>query len=610
MNDLLERSDPARDAVADASRIRAKVDERIGIAVPARKAATWVARPWLIAAASFAAVILVALPLLLRVDSSIYEPTLEGIAEMPGIESVTPLASGGLQTMAVDDGTIWVVTALQNQLQKVRMATGEVSATYPTDAHVEGVVVGGGYVWLMSYENGGELLRFDAEAEEIDATVPIGGMPGWASWFGEALWLSNDQGELLQISADGEVMSTRPGELKGGEGLGYLWVNDPETDLISSLSQDGTLGEIVIPTETGLDTMSGARVRQVAEAAGKLYLMDGDYPWGTNLSVFDPDTGELESFGGLTFGLLDLIESNGYLWVSSHTDHLLIRVDPASGDVVRYPMPGKAGGLEVADGSLWVLLNHPGALVRVNPDELIQSAEITADDWNRFPHRLLCTGTSVDGGPTVLLEPYEWLDYGSWSVIQARLSNEGYQVCANGYVEGEATPQQRAMDLEEALTEAGISGPFVLVATGDGVHATRLFADGRDDVAGVVLVDPSPTGFQQVIDESLPNAGAPPWADLDANTSTSLDDFGDAPLTVIGQDPKAVFLSDGFVSTNGEETAQVLNDAWQDGLAFYSGLSTDSRSMMAEDTGMHMVIWDLPDLVVGEVLGVIQAGAN
>ena len=103
---------------------------------------------------------------------------------------------------------------------------------------------------------------------------------------------------------------------------------------------------------------------------------------------------------------------------------------------------------------------------------LIESAPIVADDWDRFPHRLLCTGNEQAGGPTVILEPFDWIDYGSWSVVQAQLSNQGYRVCANGYVEGESTPAQRAADLSEALTEAGISGPFVLVANGDGVHAS------------------------------------------------------------------------------------------------------------------------------------------
>jgi pimeloyl-ACP methyl ester carboxylesterase len=609
MTDLIERADPARGVEADAERIRAKIDQRIGISGTTQEPARRIARPWLIGVASFAVVIALAIPFLLPQQPSVFEPKLAGFAEVPGIESVTPLASGGLQAMAVDGDTLWVVTTLQNQLQEVDAASGEIRATYPTNARVEGVVVGGGYVWLMSTENDGEVLRFDPEAGAVDATVPIGSLPGWARWFGESLWLSNEENQLLQISPEGQIVSTRPGELKGGEGLGYLWVNDPETNLISSLSEDGTLGELVIPTEPGLQTMSGAGVRQVAEAAGKLYLMDGDYPWGTNLSVFDPGSGELETFTGLTFGLMDLTEFDGYLWVTSHTDFQLIRVDPASGETVRYPLPGKVAGLGVADDSLWATLYHPGALIRTAPDELIQTAEITADDWNRFPHRLLCTGTSEDGDPTILLEPYDWLDYGSWSVIQAQLSNEGFRVCANGYVEGEATPQQRAADLEVALDAEGITGPFVLVATGDGVHASRLFADGREDVTGVVLVDPSPVGFQALFDDMVSDSGAPPWADIDATTSGALDDFGETPLSVIGQDPEAVFLSEGFVAAFGE-TAETLNDAWQHGLAFYASLSTESRSVVAKDTGMHMVIWDQPDLVIAEILDVIRAGTH
>ena len=137
-----------------------------------------------------------------------------------------------------------------------------------------------------------------------------------------------------------------------------------------------------------------------------------------------------------------------------------------------------------------------------------------------------------------------------------------------------------------------------------------LFADGRDDVSGVVLVDPSPVGFQVLWNQLLPSdPGAPPWVDIDASTSASLDDFGDAPLTVIGQDPEYLFLNERFVDAYGADTANALNDAWQDGLTFYAGLSTDSRSMVAEGSGLHMVIWDLPDLVVGEILGVIEAGS-
>jgi pimeloyl-ACP methyl ester carboxylesterase len=438
----------------------------------------------------------------------------------------------------------------------------------------------------------------------VDLTIPIGATLGWANWMGDSLWVGTEDGEVHRISSDGEIVATVPGELKGGEGLGYLWVNDQATDLITSLSEEGQLGDIVIPTEQGLDTMSGSGIRQVAEADGRLFLLDGDYPWGTNLNVYDPESGQFGAFAGLTFGLLDLIEFDGYLWVTSITDHLVIRIDPGTGEQRRYPMPGKAAGLAVASDALWVTLYHPGALIRLDTDaDLIESQPIAADDWTRFPHRLLCTGTGEPGKPTILLQPSDWIDYGSWSVIQAELSNEGHVACTNGYVQGETTPDQQASDLAEALTEAGIEGPYVLAAAVDGVHSARLFADGRDDVAGMVLVDPMPVGYPDFYDKVLPEMGGhPPWLDLDPDVSQSLDGLGNVPLIVIEQDPDAVFRSQAYIDGVGVEAADAVNAYWQDGLAFYEDLSSDTRSVVANGTGLDMVVWAQPDLVIEQIL--------
>ena len=460
--DLLKRADPANKADVDVHALRARVDERVGLTPPLERFPSPTRRPWLMAAGSFALVIAIAaIVAAVREQPGVVfsAPPVGNLGNLPGIETVVPLASGGVQTMAVDGNTIWVMTALANELQRISAITGQVEETYTIDGYVEGVVVGGGYVWLRSYDNGGEVLRFDPTIGEVDLRVAVGPPGLGAAWFNDSLWVGNDQSDLIQISREGEIVSTGAGEIKGA-GLGYLWVNDPETGLISSLAVDGTLGEIVIPTFAGLETMRGGGVRQLTEADGRLWLMDDDYPWGTNLSIFDPATGELRPFGGLTFGLLDMTEFEGSLWLTSNTDHLVLRIDPTSGEVRRYPMPGKAGGLAVADGSLWVTLYQPGALVRLDPDAgLIESAEIVADDWNRFPHRLLCTGNDQAGRPTVILEPFEWIDYGSWSVVQAQLSNEGYRVCTNGYVEGESTPAQRAAALSEASPKRGSPDP-------------------------------------------------------------------------------------------------------------------------------------------------------
>lgn len=83
----------------------------------------------------------------------------------------------------------------------------------------------------------------------------------------------------------------------------------------------------------------------------------------------------------------------------------------------------------------------------------------------------------------------------------------------------------------------------------DGVQSARLFAEGRSDIAGVVLVDQIPLGFGDFYDELLPDlAGHPPWADLEETVAGDLDDI---PLVVIGHDPTAVFLSRQFIQEAG-----------------------------------------------------------
>lgn len=609
MIELLEKADPASGVVIDKARLRERIDVRIQGTPPASGPVR--RRPLVGAVGSVAATALVVALIVLQpsapVDAlPVMTPAFAALGDLPGIDAVVRLEMGGVKTMAADGDTIWVVEALQRRLDRVDARRGAIDATYSIDGYVEGVVVGGGRLWLLSYDNGGEVLRFDPSSGTVDMKLSLGGEPRYgAAWFAEALWVGTDKGETVQIAPSGEIVGTIAGELRG-EGFGRLWLNDPATGLIASMSATGIRGEFEVPTLAGGDTADGWGVRGVKEGGRHLFLMDDLYPFGTNLSIFDPGTGEFRSFGSYTFGLLDMVWFGGSLWMTSHTDHLLLQVDPISGEATRYPMPGKAGGLVVADEALWVSLYHPGALVRVDPALLLESGPIVADDWNRYPHRLLCTGPEDHSGPTVILEPYDWIDYGSWSVVQAQLNQAGFLACANGYVEGEATPQKRAAELEAALLADGIGGPYVLVANGDGVHALRTFAAGRNDIAGVVLVDPMPPGFPSFLEATLGEGGHPEWADLSAADSDTLGDLGGVPLTVIGQDPQAVFLSDRAIGGFGEETARAINSYWQTGLDFYAGLSTDVRSVVAEGTGMHMAIWDQPDVVVGAVLDLVR----
>ncbi|MBK5265943.1 MAG: hypothetical protein JJE47_00770 [Acidimicrobiia bacterium] len=609
MTDLMDLSDPAAGLTTDRSRLRAMVDDRIGGSARPTPASPHARRPWRLALAGFAVIVIaVAIPAFLLDDPGDLILSGNGFLELPGVERTVPLASGGVQTGAVDGDTIWIVTALQNKLQKISARSGEVLAIYEIGAHVEGVQSAAGHLWLMSYDNGGEVLRFDPTSGSVDMAIPLGGLPAGDAWFDGSLWVSTDRSELLQISADGVTLSTQPGQVKG-TGFGFLWVNDPTTNLISSLSTDGVVGEVVIPTD-GVVTPTGADIREVTEAAGYLWLtLAGSRP--TAVVRFELETSSLqplpvatEPWGATEYG--------GYLWMTSRFDNLLVRVDPTSGDVLRYPLPGKPGGILIADGALWVALYQPGSLLRLDiTADLIETVEpITYGGTNG--HHLVCTGgdPTTTASPTVILEPEAWMNYGSWSLVQALISEDGYRVCADGYLDGDPGPEQRSADLARDLAGQGIAGPYLLVASGDGVHTVRLFASGRSDIVGVVLVDPTPLGFQTFYDSRLSEIGVEgghaPWLDLPIDVSKSLKGFGTVPLVVIGQDPDATYLSDRFTAFAGTEIASSINEYWQEGLAFYRTLSSDSRSMTALGTGSTGIILSHPEIVVRQVLSVLD----
>lgn len=618
MKELLERADPAAGYETDVTRLRALVEERIGVTPMARpEARRPVSRSWVIALTTFAVVLTMAIPTLLNRRESPEGPPTEAISELPGVESVIPLPAGGVQTMAVVDEDVWVVTALARKLQRVSISSNRIEETFDIDGHVEGVIAGDGYLWLLSYDNEGEVLRFDPSAGVVDQSIPLGGLPNFAFWYGGRLFVNTDQGEYLEISSDSDVLSRAPGTVRG-EGFGALWVYDHADGWIRSIGSDGSTGEYEIPGSTAEFGDLG-QVRLVEEAGGYLWLIFGDN--GESVGRFDPATGELQPFHvGRWLHAMD--EHDGALWTTSYSDHLLFRVDPESGEVRTFALPGRPGGVLSIEGDLWVLLNQPGSLVRIDPSEDLlemgpEIAATTSEMAAAGPHTLVCTLGGVDAetlqraqdehdftvlGPTIVMTGPSWISGGIWSVVQAQV--EGRVVCVSGH-EGEGgTPEQRAADLATALEAADIPGPYQLVAGGDGVHTIRLFADGRDDVSGVVLVEPIPVGFQEFSDGLLGEefSGHPGWLDFDRDVSDSLNDFDDLPLVVLSHDPNAVFLREAFVDGAGAENAQTVSDYWEAGISFYTSLSTDSRLVSVPDTGFDGVLWFRPDMIADEIM--------
>lgn len=607
----LTRLDPARDLIVDREALRAMIDVKIESTPEAAQRGPQERRPWLRAVVVLAVALAAFVPVsfLDREPEPRFVPALDAPGDLATAVATLGLGGGGVKTVAVDGDTIWVMNALQRRLDRIDADTHSFVAQYEIDAYVEGVELGGGYLWLSSYDDGGELLRFDPDTGMVDLTIPTNGAPV-KRWLGDVLWFSDGDG-LHQVGDDGEAVLSGPEQIKG-DGLGLLWVYDPGSGSIRAMTGPGTFTGEPIPPGTAALGDRLAAVREVAEAGGYIWLLDGSEDLlGSSVTRFDPSTGELLPLS-LAPGLIDIAGHDGDLWVTSLIENLLIRVDAASGEHEYYPLPGRPGPVFEASDALWVGLYQPGALVRVDPDVMASSGARIVDltiDGNR----LLCTaGASTDdaagAGPTVLLDANSWIGYGSWSVVQAQLSELGVTSCAFGSIEPEGMPEQAPGALASLLEASGVQGPYVLAAALDGVHSSRLFAEGRDDIAGVVLVDPIPVGFQELYDRLLPGWGHPPWMDLDAGVSDGLAGWGDIPVVVIQQDPDRFFLNSIVVDEIGEETATELLDFYQDGIAFYAGLSSDSSVITAPGAAFDGILWEQPGLVSEQIERLVAGG--
>ncbi|HMD97607.1 MAG TPA: alpha/beta hydrolase [Terriglobia bacterium] len=113
-------------------------------------------------------------------------------------------------------------------------------------------------------------------------------------------------------------------------------------------------------------------------------------------------------------------------------------------------------------------------------------------------HKLMlyCTG---EGSPTVVIETGLGIGWEGWQSVSLPLAKLS-RVCVYdraGYGWSEPGPKPRtalqsALELHGLLTNAGVAGPYVLVAHSFGGYIARVYASRfRDSLSGIVMVDPS-----------------------------------------------------------------------------------------------------------------------
>jgi pimeloyl-ACP methyl ester carboxylesterase len=229
-----------------------------------------------------------------------------------------------------------------------------------------------------------------------------------------------------------------------------------------------------------------------------------------------------------------------------------------------------------------------------------------------------CTGRS---GPTVVLEGGISSDWAAVQPLVARFT----RVCSYDRPDSpgsrsdpvpQRTAQQVVADLQVMLTEAGEPGPFVLAGHSLGGLYVQLFAyQHPDDVAGLVLVDPTHEEFSARLADLLlalgtPIPSAPPEPDTDdvsfmqMRETRASEPFPPLPLIV---------LSHGRPADPSERPPDwpIAEEerVWRELHAEIARMAPNGRHIVAEASG-HDIHLEQPELVVEAIQAIVGAARD
>lgn len=263
-----------------------------------------------------------------------------------------------------------------------------------------------------------------------------------------------------------------------------------------------------------------------------------------------------------------------------------------------------------------------------------------------------------EGSPTIVFEAGSGETSLSWREIPEQLAPYAtvvtYDRAGYGWSEeadSERTGANIVKELHAALKAEDIQGPYLMVGHSLGGMYTRLFAQTyRDEVAGLVLVDARPENderdakatleaenfagnpsssvikllktsgmlrlFQDVLLEGLvakedrghfinviSTSAYFDAKDNEGKMSSLTEDairgqhLGDLPVRIIARGIAPDYAGAGISEAGGKK----LEDIWRAGQVAMLDISTDSRMILAEQSG-HMVMDSEPDLIVDAIL--------
>jgi sugar lactone lactonase YvrE len=276
--------------------------------------------------------------------------------------------------LAVGFGSAWVACVRQSEVQRISLATGQVTARIRVPVPVWSIAAGEGAVWAVAL-HGTVVYRIAPASNRVAAQIGLGTEVPYL-WAGAgALWVADDPGRALVRVDPG---TNRPGaRVPVGDGPagfvvdgGYIWVLNHRENSLDRIDP-GT--NAVVRMASGLGPSDNSAAERIASFGGSLWVTGR----GLDLLRVSPATGAVLGTTEIGPAGVDVRSDGVNLWPVSYEAAAEPRGDPVAGAVLRIAADGSvrssvaptrrlfANGVAAVDGALWLLDSVAGLLLRL-----------------------------------------------------------------------------------------------------------------------------------------------------------------------------------------------------------------------------------------------------
>lgn len=284
--------------------------------------------------------------------------------------------------MTVGDGRLWVIAggSIIGIDPKTNQLIGE---SIGAGSRPEDLAFGDGALWVTNVAPGDlgapsetdAVSRIDPETGEVLSTVKVPRAPVSLAFTPEAVWVVNfgmggdsviridpKTGEIL-----GEPIQTASAPISVALGDEALWVanHDGHTVTRIDLATNEVITNITVPSEP----------HRVAFGEGAVWVAN----WHVNsVTRIDPHTNQVVGEPiPIGFPAGNMVAGLGSVWVTSDyrgpmdgspEDIVLVRINPQTNQVVEtISLGGHPIDVEIAEGAVWVSIQGPNRVLRINP---------------------------------------------------------------------------------------------------------------------------------------------------------------------------------------------------------------------------------------------------